>query len=73
MTKGKKLCFYPMHKTALTTSIKTINNMEHFFERECSHCIANFIHCFFSSQTIKTFIAFLLCYTALKYTNMKGV
>ena len=60
-------------------------NMEHFFkENECSHCIANFIQCFFSSEQLKTFIAFPISYTTviisydyfyttLKFINMKGV
>ena len=44
--------------------------MEHFLKENAA--FYNFLHCLFS-RTTKTFIAFLISYKTLKYTNMKGV
>ena len=47
-------------------------NMEHFLNENAAIALQILFNVFFL-RTTKTFIAFLICYTTLKYTDMKGV
>ena len=46
--------------------------MEHFLKENAAIALQILYALFFSFKTTKTFIAFLISYTNLKYTNMKG-
>ena len=47
--------------------------MDHFLKENAAIALQILFTVFFLLITTKTFIAFLISYTTLKYTNMKGV
>ena len=50
-----------------------LKNMGQFLKEDVAISLQIIFTGFFVLRTTKPFIAFLICYTTLKYTNMKGV
>ena len=53
--------------------LNAFKNMDHFLKENAAIALQILFTVFFLLITTKTFIAFLISYTTLKYTNMKGV